>query len=170
MLIFVKTAGKPITLNVNAGDVLDMDNLIDIGVPSTQMLMKHPTDELFYISNKALGVGGFGKKKKADQVVEVLNRWNRLDTYNLRLPVATVESDDEQSEGGGAVAAVEPEEEVQPSGGECGEVPLPEEEEEDDVPEPETLHNLVIYFKLFFVWGSFGNLRLMPPTPKVIGL
>ena len=35
---------------------------------------------------------------------------------------------------------------------------------------PETLHNLVIYFKFLFVWGSFGNLRLMSPTPTVIRL
>ena len=34
-----------------------------------------------------------------------------------------------------------------------------------DDSKPETLHNLVIYFKLSFVWGSFGDIQLMPQTP-----
>ena len=84
VVIFIKTAGTPITLDVDAGDVLDMSALNDIGLPSDGILNKHTKGQLADILGNGLGIyTGIGRPK--DTIISgIKNTWHRLSAYNQR--------------------------------------------------------------------------------------
>ena len=89
VLIFVKTAGKPMVLNVKAGDMLDLKNLIDIGLPTKVVLEKHSKDELNNIMSTGCGWSLGTAMSKNKMIDETLKVWQRLDSYNSRNDKAT---------------------------------------------------------------------------------
>ena len=84
VVIFIKTAGTPITLDVDAGDVLDMSALNDIGLPSDGILNSHTKGQLADILGNGLGIyKAFGRPKHTI-INDIKNTWHRRFAYNQR--------------------------------------------------------------------------------------